>query len=98
MAKRKTKQQREAEQKAALRQRLDDLFVASTGDLYDGESEPWPESFIDFVGSIRQVFQIRRVEAEGIEGNEHLWLFWNLKHYRNPEAATEYLYQEGIRA
>ena len=98
--KRQTKAQREEAAKAALRQRIDDLWIAITGDVWDGEDSggPWPEQFVDFVQILKRVFCVRRDEDEGIDGNEYLWELWQLKNYHNPEAATEYLFSRDVRA
>ena len=80
-----------------MSQRIDDLFVGSTGSM-DREHDPWPEAFLDFVQATYMVFGIRKNEADGIEGNEHLWSLWNLRHHINPESATAYLFENGIRA
>ena len=97
--KRQTKVQKDEAAKAALRQRVDDLWIATTDEPWEEDgSEPWPESFIDFCAVLRRVFLVRENEDEGVEGNEYLWDLYQLKSYHNPEAATGHLFEHGVRA
>lgn len=98
--KRQTKAQKEAAEKAALRQRVDDLWLATVGDHWENEEsgEPWPEQFIDFCEALKLAFCIREREDEDVEGNEYLWASWNLRRFHNPESATDQLFDHGVRA
>ncbi len=98
MTRRKTKAQREQEERAALRQRVDDLFAGATGEYWDEECEPWPEDFMSFVRALHLAFFVRPDEDSGEHGNEYLWGLFNLEKYRNPEAAADFLYEHDVRA
>lgn len=94
MAKRKTKEQREAEEKAALRRRVDDIFLGAVGyKSAEEDGEPWPEQFITFCVALKQAFLV-----EGDSGNEWMWTLDGLSNFCNPESATEFLYRNGVRA
>jgi hypothetical protein len=95
--KRKTKEQRDAEAKAALRQRLDDIFLGATGDVWDESGEPWPEQFMAFVRAVNRVFCVPASADDPHSGNEYLWGLWNLENYRTPETAAEYLFENNVR-
>lgn len=96
--KRKTKEQRDAEAKAALRQRLDDIFLGATGDVWDeSNGEPLPTQFMAFVQAVKKVFCIPATKEDPHSGNEYLWSLWNLDNYRTPEAAAEYLFDNNVR-
>ena len=94
--KRKTKQQREDEQREMLRQRLNDLFTGATGSAYDGECQPRPEEFMKFCQITKRVFCVRSFDGE--DGNEYLWEIWNLEQFRTPDHATDHLFDNGVRA
>ena len=98
MAKRKSKQERDDEQRDMLRQRLSDLFTGATGDEYDGESEPWPEPFMAFCQATKRAFCVLEKDDEDGHGNEYLWNIWNLDKFRTPDHATDHLFDAGVRA
>lgn len=98
MTKRQTKQQREEQAKALLRQRLDDIFLGATGDHFDEDvGEPWPEAFIAFVCATKKAFCVPASKDGTEKGNEWIWSLWNLSHFRTPETATNFLFDNGIR-
>lgn len=99
MAKRKTKEQRESEERLALRQRVDDMFLAATGYSFDDEqAEPWPTEWMRFVRALRDAFMVAENKEIGEGGNEYLWSLNNLEHFCNPAEATVTLYRGGVRA
>ncbi|MHC4876501.1 MAG: hypothetical protein ACYTGL_08375 [Planctomycetota bacterium] len=99
MAKRKTREVREREAKLKLRQRIDDLFIGATGQRWnESDGEPWPQQFMAFVQAIKATFGVEKDENAGIEGNTWLWNLWNLENYRTPEAATDFLFDNGVTA
>ncbi|WP_149496219.1 hypothetical protein [Roseiconus lacunae] len=99
MSKRKTKQQREAEAKARLLQRLEDLFTGATGSCWDESAgEPWPEQFVAFCIATKDTFEIDPTIDQPGTGNAWLWSLHNLHNFCNPEQAAEYLYRNGVRA
>lgn len=90
---------REDEERAALFQRLDDLFRGTTGQAWqDDNGEPSPEQFMDFVMATRMAFLKREDIEAGVESNEHLWQVFHLKNYRTPLTACDFLYEHGVRA
>lgn len=88
-----------AQAKAALRRRLDDIFLGATGAVWDSSSDgPDPIEFMAFVRAVRAAFRIRPGEGRSSPGNEYLWSLHALENYRNPQAATEYLFVNDVRA
>lgn len=98
MAKRRTKEQRIEAEKAALLRRVEDMWLAATQEEWDGECEPWPTEWMNFVNATRKAFLIEENKDTGVIGNEYLWGLYNLDRFHNPESATEALYESGVRA
>lgn len=99
MTKRQTKQQREEQAKALLRQRIEDLFLGATGEAFDESmGEPWPEPFIAFVRATKKAFCVPATKDGTEKGNEWLWQLWHLPNFRSPETATDFLFDNGVRA
>lgn len=88
-----SKAKSEAAAKAALRQRVEDIFTGAAGYTWDGVNEPCPTKFMTFVRATKQTL------GSDVEvADELTWGLWCLQHFRNPETATEWLYRRGIRA
>lgn len=88
--KRKTKAQREAAQKAALRQRVRDIATGAAGYEFDSDDEFATADFLSrFVAALQITF--------GNEQNGFLWKPHCLGGWDNIDAATEQLWAHGIR-
>ena len=90
--KRKTKQQREQEQRAALLRRLTDIYSGALG-------EEWTEdqfATAEILG--RAVPVIRDLIGAQQEDRKWYWEANNMGHFDNPETATEFLFRNGFRA
>jgi len=91
MAKRKTKAQRQEEQKAALRRRVEDILVtAHWGTFDDGES-----LFLEDVP--RAVFAVKTLLLPG-DAEDMLTGIHNVDEYANPVSLTDFLWRNGVRA
>lgn len=92
--KRKTKAQREAEQKAALLQRITDVYSGAVGDAWDSEAGNFADAAVlsSVMPAMRKIFGEQNTE------NEWMWSLHNLDHYEHPESATDFLFRAGIRA
>jgi hypothetical protein len=91
--KRKTKSQRDAEQKAALLQRVTDIYSGALGQSWYGDYDNFAnaELLSNVMPALEQIFGPQR---------EYTW-YWKcraLSHFDNPIAATEFLFMEGFRA
>ena len=104
MAKRRTKAQREADEKAALRQRIRDIATGAAGCEPDEESgldlvsELGAEGMSRFLPALREVFELWSLESG--EGHQRAWLLGphTLHNYENLDKLTDLFYEEGIRA
>lgn len=92
MAKRKTRAQREAEQRDALHQRIADIFAGACGRVMDVDYESASlEEIVNIVNAIRETF------GEPIKD----WCGWGLRtlpRFETVEAAVEHLFENGFRA
>jgi len=92
MTKRKTKAQRELEQKAALRQRIHDIAVgAGVDDVV--EDDYWcidPESLCRLLIAARHIFVT--------DGNEYLFKAYSIDKYTCLDNLTDFYYRNGVRA
>jgi hypothetical protein len=88
--KRPTKAQREERQKAALLQRLNDIYSGAMG-------QQWSEDDFATAEILSRVLPVVR-EAFGID--EKRWVLGHsaLHYYDKPDTAAEMLYCEGVRA
>lgn len=97
MAKRKTKQQIEADRKALIRRRLMDIAYGANygcdlecyGDEGDFFASMGPESFFGFIRAVTRVF------GESSEGFS-VYGIHNLEHFANVEKSTDWLVQCGF--
>lgn len=94
MKKKQTKRDREL---AALRKRIDDIYLGATGQ--------WcvPDDYcLDFehlarvLNAVEAAFITKKTDTE--YGNEYLLMRWNFRHYYNPELLTKFLFEHGVRA
>jgi len=90
MTNRKTKSQKEAAQKAALLQRLRDIYSGALGQEWSNEDFATAEVLSRVLPAVRTSF--------GIEDNSSTLSHYCLHHYDTPETAAEFLYDQGVRA
>lgn len=90
-AKRKTKAQREAIQKAALRRRVADIAIGAAGYDFDSPDEFATAEFLErFVCAMKVCF--------GNDRNEYLWKPHCLGKWENIDSAADALWENGVRA
>jgi hypothetical protein len=91
--KRKTKSQREAEQKAALLQRITDVYSGALGDLWDDENN-WAsaEQLSKVIPALQKMFGSQR------EDNGWCWNMRCIEYFDTPTSACDHLYENGFRA
>lgn len=93
MAKQKltAKQKKEAAEKAALLQRITDVYSGAQGSAWDTND--------DFATA--QILENAVHALEGIFGGdswEYVWMNHCLSHYDTPQSACSFLYEHGVRA
>ena len=90
--KRKTKVQKEAEEKAALKQRLTDIYSGALGDKWDDDGLliAYGELLCKVVMACRSIFET--------EDNKYLFEIHNLDKYETAGQLTEFYYRNGVRA
>lgn len=98
MAKRKTKQQREYEQRQALRQRVEDICAGATyGECYECKPDSGyvfcPTDLSRIVPACKKAFLC---EEEG-KHNDYLFNPMQLDHYENIDSITDFLFDHGVR-
>lgn len=85
------KQKREAQQKAALRQRVSDIATGAAGYRFDdGEAFATADFLSRFVPALEVQF--------GADGNSYLWSTHSLLNYDDVDLTTDYLWDHGVRA
>ena len=89
--KRKTKAQKEAEEKAALRQRLTDIYSGALG-------YKWDDCCYEISG--KMLMDVIRVCRDVFGYDDNVWLFevHNLDKYDTVEQLAEFYYKNGVRA
>lgn len=90
--KRLTKAEREAAQKAALRQRIGDIVAGACGQEKDTEGE------IVFLCEYPNVLRAVKARLELPADREHLTSAHNADAYETVEKLTEFLFRNGVRA
>ena len=90
--KRKTKAQKESEEKAALAQRLNDIYSGALGYKWDDDELLIADGELlsKVVMACRAIFKT--------EDNEYLFEIHNLDEYNTVEKLTEFYYRNGVRA
>jgi len=95
MAKMTKKQMAEAMAKAALLHRIRDVYVGAQGYEYDSENDyVTPGELGRIVPALQVLFGV----GTGEHTNNYLWDPEYLEHFTSPEAATEWLFEAGVRA
>jgi len=89
--KRKTKSEKEAEEKAALRQRIADVYAGACGEPADTD-----DFFLTLEAGSRAITALKKLFGQ--EGREYMWESHCLDRFETIDLATEFLYQTGVRA
>ena len=90
MAKRKTKAQREAEEYAALLQRITDIYSGATGQEWGDGDWATADNLSRVLPAIRELFE---TEAGDWKFGLHA-----INYYDTAETAATFLYKNGVRA
>lgn len=86
-----TKQTKESEQKAALLQRITDVYSGAQGQVWGGDDFATAQTLENAVHALEGIF--------GWQNDwEYLWANHVLSNFDNPESATGFLFGNGIRA
>lgn len=92
------KQTKEAAEKAKLLQRVSDIYSgACSRNMYASEYYADAKELIRILSSVYDIF-IRDYDDEIMERRKHLVTFWYIDRYATPETATDFLFDNGIRA
>jgi hypothetical protein len=90
--KRMTKAQKEAAQKAALLQRVMDIYTAAMGDIPRADDcYVCPEHLCRIMCAIKAIWVTD-------ESDDYLIGCWNVDEYESPEKLTDFLHRNGVRA
>ena len=89
--KRLTKSQREAKQRAALSQRVHDLYAGAWG-------RPVTEDDFCTAEDLSRVLPALKGAMTVTEPQDYVWCDHNLGEFNDPKTATEFLYRAGVRA
>ncbi len=89
--KRKTKSQREAEQKAALYRRVHDVYCGAAGKVWDGDDFATAENLSNIVPALRDIFGPQQ-EAT------YPWQPHCLHYFNDANTAANFLFEHGYRA
>lgn len=88
--KRKTKFQKETEAKAALRQRIADIYAGACGELADTE-----DFFLTLDSASRAITAMKKVFGEE---ESYMWESHCLDRFETVNNATDFLFKNGVRA
>ena len=92
----KTKAQREAEERAALLQRIEDIMEARGCDISRDEGAPCCETPVtQYEGVLRAVRA--RLALDSVQ-DETVGRWWNVGQFANQDTLTDWLYAMGVRA
>lgn len=90
-AKRQTKSEKEANEKAALRQRVADVYAGACGEDADTE-----DFFLTLTAASRAITALKKLFGE--EGCTYMWESHCLDQFETIDSATEFLFQLRVRA
>lgn len=90
--KRKTKAQREAEQRAALLRRVHDVYCGAKGQLWDSDDFSTAAQLSNIVPALRDLFASQHSEMT------YPWQPHCLHYYDTAESAADFLFSQGYRA
>lgn len=95
----KTKAQREAEDKEALRQRIEDIAVGAEGEGGPATNDWWANAHClsRFVPALKAQFGMDEKGEERKDRN-CFWYPVNLYHFDNVDTTTEFFWDHGVRA
>lgn len=88
--KRKTKAQREQEQRAALLRRVTDIYSGAQGAVWDNDDFVTAEILGQVIPVLRELF--------GTENTEYLFSLHCLRYFDSAASATNHLFSNGVRA
>lgn len=93
MAKKLTiKQQKEQKEKAALLQRVRDIYSGSYGREWLGEDFATAAQLSLIIPALNSIF------GNQIQDTTFIWNPHNIERFDNPESATDFLFKYGFRA
>lgn len=92
MPKRKTKAQREGEQKAALLRRVTDVYSGALGAPWTNDEFATAEQLANVIPALRGIF------GEQVPDREYMWAAHCIRYFDTAASATEHLFGQGIRA
>lgn len=100
MVRRRTKEQREADAREALRQRVEDIAVGAAGFDFKAEGEFATAEFLSrFLPALKVQFGWVKNEGEkNRSSNDYLWEPYNFEHYDNINSTTDFLFDHAVRA
>ena len=92
MAKRVTKAEREARQRAALRLRVSDIVAGAHGCRLHPQDDVIAsgQCMADTVATLQETF--------GVEGKDWWWQGRSLRHFETVDSITSFLFEMGVRA
>jgi hypothetical protein len=90
--KRPTKAQKEAAEKAALLQRVLDIYAGATGDTVQPEDYVYADTLQKVMGAVNAIF------VGDNEDMKHVVGYWNVDEFGTPSKAADFLYRMGVRA
>lgn len=89
--KRKTRSQREAEQRAALRQRITDVYSGALGTEWDEDQFATAEILSNVIPVLKEIF------GDQVSGQEYLWAPHCLRYFDTAQSATDHLFSHGVK-
>jgi hypothetical protein len=98
--KRKTKEQRDTEAKAALRQRVHDIACGAAGYQFDEDDQFATADFLSrFIPALKAQFGFDDTKEKAKDGlsNNYLFDVQNLDNYDNVDTTTDFLFEHGVR-
>ena len=98
--KRKSKAQREKEARAALLQRITDIYSGALGLEWTDEEFATSDTLSRIAPALREIFGPQVTMGASADGEPVKWPWepHNLDHFEDPETATEFLFDGGFRA
>jgi hypothetical protein len=97
--KRRTKEQRQAEAKAALWRRVHDIACGAAGYQFHAEGEFATAEFLSrFIPALKAQFGYEEKIDQGTRSNHFLFQPHNLQRYDNIDSTTEFLFDNDVRA
>ena len=98
MPKRKTKAQREQEQRNELYVRISDMAAGACGRRMDCDEEFFvPEDLARLIPVLRETYGVDRDEEAGTYSNQHLFRPHNLNYYTDLQSLVDFFFEHGVR-